>query len=648
MKTKFKLLLLFMAVFFVSCTEKEEISESRTMCNVTFEQLVDDNLCTRATLAGAKVSWEANDKFVLNYGDKKAIFDYVTNTGFKTSELIKKADKYYGFFSAECVESFNKGVYCINIPSVQTSDNGNITSSSLRFAATTASANTIAFKLVCGVVDIQLQNLNRTVDKVTVTSTLPIAGKAEVDADNLTCTVKGGNTITIEGNISQESAHCAVVLPVGKQTLTITTYAGDETITNKVLVDVKRAILTKTTVNTNFKTESISESVILLNEGNWQSDNGQISYIKDHTITNQWFRSLNGTKIGDTPEDVLYIQNKDMIAISVNWSNLVYFLSKDGRIIATTENVPNCRALATDGDYLYITSYAHEAADGNVYEGGYVAKIDLTSFEVVQTYPTGYEPEGIAYYNGKLYVANTGGYAFQESHSYEHTVSVIDLVTGQREDIEIMDNGEPVINLYGEMSQVGPYLCINSPGDYNSIQPATVIFDCRDNSYSVISREPCTYNTVTSEGKFLTVGSSFSYSTGKFEYCINTINPVTKEVQEGFILNGKKNEDFRSAIENMQNPYCVYINPYTQHLYATDAASYASAGQVYEWDEKGLRVGEPMNCYINPGHMCGLPYVIGGKDSKVKSHKTPKHIKKQRKLNANRHESINEYYRNRI
>ena len=46
------------------------------------------------------------------------------------------------------------------------------------------------------------------------------------------------------------------------------------------------------------------EDLIVCNEGNWQSDNGQLSYYNSATgvLTNQWFRSINGMKLGDTPK----------------------------------------------------------------------------------------------------------------------------------------------------------------------------------------------------------------------------------------------------------------------------------------------------------------------------------------------------------
>ena len=59
------------------------------------------------------------------------------------------------------------------------------------------------------------------------------------------------------------------------------------------------------------------ERIILLNEGNWQADNGKISYFEDGKIvSNQWFRDVNKRKLGDTPNDIIQINN-DLIAITM-------------------------------------------------------------------------------------------------------------------------------------------------------------------------------------------------------------------------------------------------------------------------------------------------------------------------------------------
>lgn len=354
------------------------------------------------------------------------------------------------------------------------------------------------------------------------------------------------------------------------------------------------------------------ERIILLNEGNWQADNGRITYFEnDHVVSNQWFRDVNGFKLGDTPNDIIAV-NENLIAIAINWSNIVQFITPDGKAVAATEDVPNNRKLATDGDYVYVSSYGHECGiDGKFVEftKGFVAKIDTRTFKVVAACEVGYEPEGIAYYDGYLFVANTGGYAFQESHEYETTVSVID--AEKMEVVRTVDTGQ--INLYGKMSQSGKYLCINSPGDYYDIPAATIIFDCEavlagksDEECFTSLEYAATYSCTAADGRFYAIGSRYSYYTGEYEFNYVVIDPALVMASHG--AEGI-NDDFPGTvmadIKGLSMPYGIYVNPYTGYIYATDAGSFAAAGGLYQWSPDGKLLGTH-KVYINPAHFLAL------------------------------------------
>ena len=344
------------------------------------------------------------------------------------------------------------------------------------------------------------------------------------------------------------------------------------------------------------KREVIGENLIICNEGNWQSDNGQLSYYDGTAgvLTNKWFRQVNGSKLGDTPNDIIQV-NDTLIAIAVNWSNIIQYIHPDGTACGATENVPNNRRMCTDGNYLYITSYAHQCGN-QTFEKGYVAKIDVKTKQVVATCEVGWEPEGVRLYEGKLYVANTGGYAFSENHAYETTVQVVDAET--MKSIKTIDTG--CINLYGEMSQAGQYLCINSCGDYYNVKPKTVIVDCKTDEVKTFDF-PATYNS-TDGDVFYTVGSEFSYNTGEYVYSIKTIYPKTQEVKDGIFC-----EAITQKIKEITSPYELYISPYTKNVYFTDANSYGSAGYLYGYTKEGQQVFAPQKVYVNPAHILALP-----------------------------------------
>ena len=352
------------------------------------------------------------------------------------------------------------------------------------------------------------------------------------------------------------------------------------------------------------------EKLLLLNEGMWQADNGRMTYFEtDHVVSNQWFRDQNGKKLGDTPNDIIQV-NDNLIAIAINWSNIVQFITPGGKTVAATEDIPNNRKLCTDGRYVYVTSYGHECLTTSgfkYFERGFVAKIDISTFKTVDATEVGYEPEGIALYKGHLFVANTGGYAAQEDHEYETTMSIVDAATMRV--VKTIDTHVP--NMFGKMSQSGRYLCVNSPGDYYDLPAASMVFDCE----KALSGDDCfvkfdlptTYNTTATDGRFLAVGSSFSYLTGQYEFYCLTIDPKTFMDSRGTnglqqTLPGTMMADFAE----MSQPYGIYVNPYTGYIYGTDASSFENAGFLYQWSPEGRLLGRH-KVYVNPGHFLALP-----------------------------------------
>ncbi len=354
------------------------------------------------------------------------------------------------------------------------------------------------------------------------------------------------------------------------------------------------------------------EKIIILNEGTWQTDNGRISYFEDGKIvSNQWFRDVNGKKLGDTPNDVIQVK-PNVIAIAINWSNIIQFIDANGKALGATEDVPNNRRLASDGNYVYVTSYGHECTTVNglkEFTKGFVAKIDATTFKVVDAVEVGYEPEGIALYEGKLFVANSGGYAFQENHDYEKTVSVIDAASMAV--VRTIDTGQ--INLFGKISQSGQYICINSPGDYYDAEAATIIMDCSavlegksDSECFVKLDYAATQNCTNSDGNFYAIGSRYSYYTGNYEFNYLTIDPkAVLESGGNYGISESLPGTVLSDIKKMAMPYGIYVNPYTGYIYATDAAGFVEGGCLYQWSPEGKFLGKH-NVYINPGHFLAL------------------------------------------
>ena len=620
-----KSLILFAAAVLVcACTKAGSGSDfsGGAAAKVSIESLAG-SAATKTVLSGNSLSWEESDCFGLGNGTTLYKYINVSADSFSPEKAVRKADTYYTYYPFDRILSYSSSSFTVEIPARQSYREGSFGAGELPMAGSTKDITSIGFKHIMCVFDVTINTRTqfKNIRQIRLKSNKPLAGTATVNA--LDCSVSFSqetNEIVIDTPdvfVSPEAgARFMIVVPPETHTLTLTAVSDNgSTLTAKYKnLPLKRSTIYSVNVNKDFvaadQDATVNERLILLNEGNWQSNNGMVSFIENGTITNGWFRAKNpGMTIGDTPEDVLLVRD-DLVAISVNWSNIIQYIKPTGEAVAQTEDIPNCRAMCIDGEgYLYITSYAHETALGENYNHGYVAKVDLGSYKVVATCEVGYEPEGVAYYDGRLYVANTGGYSFSEDHGFENSISVVNASTMKKiKDVGIVNpaSGEAVINLYGEMSQCGPFLCINSPGNYGSTPPATIIFDCSDDTYTVYDF-PCTYNTVTMDDKFLAVGSSFSYDTNEYTYSLKTIDPAEGIVYDGYRLpSGTFSKDAATVFSQMKNPYCVYQNPYTGHLYMCDARSYVQSGIVYEFDARGDKINQ-MNCYINPGHMAALP-----------------------------------------
>ena len=207
----------------------------------------------------------------------------------------------------------------------------------------------------------------------------------------------------------------------------------------------------------------------------------------------------------------------------------------------------------------------------------------------------GWEPEGVEYYKGNLYIANSGGYSFQEQHGYETTVSVV-----KADDMTFIKNIETgKKNLYGSTSLAGNYMLINSAGDFNSTPAATVLLNL-DNEEVKTFDFPCTYNT-TDGSLFYLVGSSYSYS-GGYSYVVKTIDPRTATVTDKIY-----NDDITAIIKSLQMPYDIYISPYTGNVYFTDSRTYGTTGRIYGYTKDGENVINELETYVGPAHMVALP-----------------------------------------
>ena len=251
------------------------------------------------------------------------------------------------------------------------------------------------------------------------------------------------------------------------------------------------AELTGTTVDlTDVSTNA--KKVFVLNEGGMGANNSTLDFLRfsDANYVTGAFKKMNpdaGAGLGDVGNDIVVIGNELWMAI--NNSGIVEVVSaKDETEIAAIQ-VPTPRNIAYDGTYAYVTSWAGAYASGSYDEygsytvtdyknpKGQVYRINLRTKKVEESVEVGYQPEGIACYNGKLYVANSGGISSQlpPDYSYDNTVTVIDTKT-----FKAVKTLDVQINLKSVFSDGKGNIYVTTLGDYWSVHSGVYMIEASD------------------------------------------------------------------------------------------------------------------------------------------------------------------------
>ncbi len=178
-----------------------------------------------------------------------------------------------------------------------------------------------------------------------------------------------------------------------------------------------------------------TQGAFILNGGSFNIPNSSsLSYYDKKTgqCNPTVFESSNGgLKLGDTAQDFCIAGNNMYIA--VYGSGVIYVTDMQGKKVKTIvstrdKNTQMPRYLTADDTYVYVT-----------YFDGYLARIKRSTMELEPNQlKVGNNPEDVVVYNGKIYVANSGGLNFP---NYDKAVSVIDAKTFTKErDVSVIIN----------------------------------------------------------------------------------------------------------------------------------------------------------------------------------------------------------------
>lgn len=316
----------------------------------------------------------------------------------------------------------------------------------------------------------------------------------------------------------------------------------------------------------------------LLNEGNKDSNKATLDYYNFRTgrYTRNIFGFANPNvpkEMGDVGND-LGIYGSKLYAV-INCSNKIDVMDKNTVKLIGQIDIPNCRFIKFYEGYAYVTSYAGPVVINPNYEQiGYVAKVDTTTLKVVDKCFVGFQPDELDIINGKIYVANSGGYMVP---NYENTVSVIDIDTFTEEKRIEID-----INLQCCRADKHGNLWISSRGDYYENHSRLFVYDTRHER--LLKTFDTSVSSMWLDGDSLyVIGVQFSYVTMQNEVSYALINTSTLEkVSNNFITDGTDKE--------ITMPYSVAVNPITKEIYVTDAKDYVSPGRLYCFSPEGVKL----------------------------------------------------------
>lgn len=252
----------------------------------------------------------------------------------------------------------------------------------------------------------------------------------------------------------------------------------------------KDADLTGATVSVTSIPAGTGSKVFVLNEGGMGANNASLDFLRisDGMYVTGAFKKMNpdiASGLGDVGNDIAV--RGDEVWMVINNSGIVEVVSaKDETEIAAIQ-IPTPRNIAFDDNYAYVTSWAGAYANYTVDDDscieelsgysnpfGQVYRIDLKTKKVDGSIEVGYQPEGVACHNGKLYVANSGGISSQlpPAFSYDNTVSIIDTKI-----FKVIKTVEVQVNLKNVYSDGTGNIYVTSMGNYWNVHSGLYMID---------------------------------------------------------------------------------------------------------------------------------------------------------------------------
>ena len=323
--------------------------------------------------------------------------------------------------------------------------------------------------------------------------------------------------------------------------------------------------------------QSAIVGMYLLNEGNMGSNKSTLDYLdlsgSDSTV--HYYRNIYSERnpstvmsLGDVGNDVQIYGSR--LWLVINCSNKVEVARAEDAVRIGKVNIPNCRYVTFSGGYAYVSSYVGAVSAVGNSPLGSVYQVDTLTLQKIDSCAVGYQPEEMAVVDGRLYVANSGGYQGMTGQGYESTVSVVDIAT-MREVSKI----EVAPNLHHLKADRYDQLWVTSRGNYiDQESRISWLEKGADGEMRVGGTidQPVSDLCIVGDSLYF-YGSQWSEVTMTNTVTYGIINVRTHQVVSTSLSDAPE-------VKKIRMPYGIIVNPIHRDFYLMDAKNYVSSGEL--------------------------------------------------------------------
>ena len=304
------------------------------------------------------------------------------------------------------------------------------------------------------------------------------------------------------------------------------------------------------------------------NEGPFQNGSGTITFVGDDgTAEQSVYKNVNDEDLGNIVQSM--VMNDNNAYILVNNSHKVVVVNRytmERITIIEGTNINNPRYFVIYNNVGYISNWG----DPNDPSDDFIAVIDLSTNEVVQTIPVGEGPENMVVSNDLLFVNLAGGY------NQNDEVISIDLRTNEVK--TTITVGEVPNSSSVDFLRTVWVLCGGNPS-WTGNETAGRLYKITESDTSYFEFEPGDHP------------EHLTYGDGKLYYNLNG------KVYEMVISDKKLPTEKMDGLDG----YFYTLKFNDEKLYATDAGDFASEGTLKVFDIASDKLLETITTGIIPG-----------------------------------------------